>query len=198
MLKSGYIYKTTNKIDGRVYIGKCTGKFRPSYFGSGLWLERALKAHGRNNFKIEVICQLPNQSQLDEFERFLIAKYREILGREKLYNIQDGGKGGLGLKHSKESRIKMSEKRKGWTVNSPAHFSEMAKKRGAPWNKGLNKETNIIVAQSALKKMGRPAHNRGIPISEEQRIKQRNKMKGRHVSPATEFKSKKLMESANA
>lgn len=198
MYKTGYIYKTTNKIDGKVYIGKCQGEFRPSYFGSGLRLKRALKSHGRNNFNIEVICTLPEQSQLDEFEKFMISKYREIMGRDRIYNIQDGGEGGLGLRHSEESKNKMSRKRKGWTVHSVSHFREMAKKRGSPWNKGLTKKDHPKIMTMAKYKEGKIPHNFGKPMSEEQKKKLHLRMKGRHSSPATEFKSKKLMESTNA
>lgn len=38
----------------------------------------------------------------------------------------------------------------------PRHkFIKMAKQRGAPWNKGLTKETNPIVLQMSLKKRGK-------------------------------------------
>jgi hypothetical protein len=32
----GYIYKTTNLLNNRIYIGKHKGEYNPNYFGSGL------------------------------------------------------------------------------------------------------------------------------------------------------------------
>lgn len=93
----GYIYKTTNTINGKIYIGQSRGKLKPKYFGSGMTISKALRLYGKNNFKMEVICQLTNKEQLDEFEKFLIDKYRGIVGRDNMYNIADGGMGGWGL-----------------------------------------------------------------------------------------------------
>ena len=127
----GYIYKTTNLINGRIYIGQHKGKFSNRYFGSGLHLKRAINEYGKKSFKVETIVFLPTKKQIDEFECFLIEKYREILGSDKLYNICDGGTGNtgdyahnlyckcascksrrgenIGWKHSEETRIKMKE-----------------------------------------------------------------------------------------
>ena len=90
----GYIYKTTNTLTGKPYIGQKKGKVIQSYFGSGRYIKNAIKGIGKESFKMEVVCFLPTKEQLDEFEIFLIAKYREILGKEGLYNISDGGDGG--------------------------------------------------------------------------------------------------------
>lgn len=111
----GYVYKTTNLNNGRIYVGQKKGVFNPSYFGSGLNIRRALKKHGDESFKVETICYLTTKQELDEFEKFLIDKYREILGRRNLYNIAKGGMGGhfydtpprLGKKNSLECREKL-------------------------------------------------------------------------------------------
>jgi len=43
----GIIYKTTNNIDGKIYIGKaqnsCKSTIRNEYLGSGVFLRRAIK-----------------------------------------------------------------------------------------------------------------------------------------------------------
>jgi hypothetical protein len=80
----GYIYKTTNLINGKIYIGQHKGKFSNRYFGSGLHLKRSINEYGKKSFKVEAIVFLPTKKQIDEFECFLIEKYREILGSDKL------------------------------------------------------------------------------------------------------------------
>jgi len=35
----GYIYKTINLLDNKIYIGKKEGKFNVNYYGSGLYLK---------------------------------------------------------------------------------------------------------------------------------------------------------------
>jgi hypothetical protein len=44
------VYKTINLIDGKIYIGQDLNN-NPDYLGSGIYLKRAIKKHGRNNFK---------------------------------------------------------------------------------------------------------------------------------------------------
>ena len=57
----GYIYKTTNLINGKIYIGQHkSSSFDTNYYGSGKLLIKALKKYGKENFKIELIegCSL--------------------------------------------------------------------------------------------------------------------------------------------
>ena len=64
----GYIYKTTNLLSNRIYIGQCKGKFRAHYLGSGVIIKKAVRDKGKNNFKVEV---LEYCSSLD-FDMFLL------------------------------------------------------------------------------------------------------------------------------
>ena len=53
----GYIYKTTNKVNNKVYIGQHQAEiFEPDkYLGSGTLLRRAIKKYGKENFTVELI-----------------------------------------------------------------------------------------------------------------------------------------------
>jgi len=88
-----YIYKTTNKIDSKFYIGKCERSIDESvdYYGSGLLLKRAIKKYGIENFKKEIIYQTDDKKDLDENEIYYIKFYNAI---ELGYNIAHGGSGG--------------------------------------------------------------------------------------------------------
>ena len=50
----GFVYKTTNLIDGKIYIGKYSGKDK-KYLGSGTYLKNAINKYGRENFIREII-----------------------------------------------------------------------------------------------------------------------------------------------
>ena len=52
-----YIYKTTNQINGKIYIGLTTMNEEESkwYFGSGDSIKKALEKHGVENFKKEIL-----------------------------------------------------------------------------------------------------------------------------------------------
>lgn len=84
----GYIYKTTNLVNGRVYIGQHRARrFCPSYRGGGSRLHRAIKKFGKHNFVVEMLVKAENQFELDEFERLMIFMHRDL----DIYNIQSGG-----------------------------------------------------------------------------------------------------------
>ena len=52
----GYIYLTTNLINGRVYVGKHkSSKYDSSYYGSGKAIKNALKKYGVENFSNEIL-----------------------------------------------------------------------------------------------------------------------------------------------
>lgn len=72
-MKQGIIYKITNKVNGKVYIGKTTQKFnkrvRRGNYKSCKALDNAIKSHGWDNFtKEEFICSLDvnNLAKLEE------------------------------------------------------------------------------------------------------------------------------------
>ena len=52
----GYIYKTTNLINGKIYIGQHKSNlFDSQYKGSGVILRKAFAKYGKENFKVEII-----------------------------------------------------------------------------------------------------------------------------------------------
>ena len=85
------IYKTTNLLDNKFYIGK-DKKNNPDYYGSGLILNRAIKKYGKENFKKEILETCINTEHLCEREIYWIKKLNSQ-DREIGYNIADGGFG---------------------------------------------------------------------------------------------------------
>jgi len=52
---TGFIYKWTNKINGKWYIGSHDGCEEDGYIGSSLFLSRAIEKHGIDNFNREIL-----------------------------------------------------------------------------------------------------------------------------------------------
>lgn len=92
----GYIYRTTNKINGAIYVGQHHGEFDPRYFGSGNIILKAIKKYGKDNFSVEKLLIAENQNQLDELEIREIDNHRKCHPSEKIYNIARGGLGHAG------------------------------------------------------------------------------------------------------
>lgn len=84
------IYKTTNLINGKFYIGKQT-TFSESYMGSGKLLKNAILKYGIENFEKEVLEEVDSLEQLNEREIYWIDK---LNAKSEGYNIADGGDGG--------------------------------------------------------------------------------------------------------
>ena len=90
----GYIYITRNNLDNKFYIGKhISSYYDKNYYGSGTYLNRAIKKYGKKNFTNEIIDTAETLEELDEKEKFYIAKYR-YMDKENCYNIANGGDGG--------------------------------------------------------------------------------------------------------
>ena len=122
----GYIYKTTNLINGKIYIGqkKSTIFLDSDYLGSGVRLKSAIKHYGKENFKVELLEECYSREQLNDREIYYIGKYNSqdlTIG----YNLTKGGDGvgGLpawnkGLTKDKDSRLIQSEDEKLKRANS--------------------------------------------------------------------------------
>jgi hypothetical protein len=84
------IYKTTNLVNGKFYIGQDSNN-DPNYLGSGLLINKAIKKYGKNNFLKEVLENCNSKEELDEKEKFWISNLSATtIG----YNISFGGTGG--------------------------------------------------------------------------------------------------------
>ena len=56
MKKYNFLYKTTNLVNGKIYIGvHTTNKLNDGYLGSGTNFKKAVKEFGRMNFKREIL-----------------------------------------------------------------------------------------------------------------------------------------------
>lgn len=84
------IYKTTNLINGKFYVGK-DAKNNPNYLGSGKALKHAIDKYGKENFKKEILEVCSSLDELVEREKFWI---NELNALTEGYNMTEGGAGG--------------------------------------------------------------------------------------------------------
>lgn len=96
MTKKYYIYKTTNIINNKIYIGKHSSANMEldSYFGSGIYINKAIKKYGKSNFKREILYQFDNEEDAYLMESKIVNE--DFIKRSDTYNVQCGGTGSKG------------------------------------------------------------------------------------------------------
>lgn len=170
-----YIYKITNLVNGKTYIGQHKyKKLNDYYMGSGILLYKAKKKYGKENFEKEILySSIQYKETADDMEKFAIKKER-ALGKAE-YNLADGGAGisGYHFHLSEETKKKMSEYWKG------KQFSEETKKRISDAKKGKHHSEEARKKMSESHK-GKSSWNKGKKPSEETRRKMSEAKKGKH------------------
>lgn len=75
----GYIYLTTNHVNGKRYIGRKTAtKWVPTYLGSGTYLLKALAKYGKDNFTNIILQECNSLFDLVHFEMYYIKKFNAV------------------------------------------------------------------------------------------------------------------------
>ena len=131
------IYKTTNLVNNKIYIGMhMTKNINDGYKGSGKLLKAAMKKYGKDCFKTEILYEL------DTYEE-MVAKEKELVTIEfclnnQNYNLGVGGKGGIiwivnpmqGKRQSNKQKIKARATMKNMMQNNPDKIYDWARKGG--------------------------------------------------------------------
>jgi hypothetical protein len=92
-MKYYLVYQITNIIDGKIYIGAHkTNDLFDGYLGSGKYLRRAIKKHGIENFKRDVIHFCNSEEDMFAKEKEIVTE--EFIKRKDTYNCKVGGEGG--------------------------------------------------------------------------------------------------------
>lgn len=188
----GYIYKTTNLINGKIYIGKkISKKFKPNYYGGGKNIRRAIKKYGLENFKVEMIATvLTDNKELSNIEIDLIKVFKSRNKRIG-YNITIGGEGRVGMKLSLKQRKLLSEAAiRRNTGNSWGKHSDETKKRISEFNRGK------VMSESAKERISiaNKGHKRNVgrKQSEDTQIKKVETRTKNGLLKHTEETKKKL------
>lgn len=155
------VYKTTNLINGRTYIGMHKTKNpNDSYLGSGFQLRQAIQKYGKANFKKEVLAVFDTDKEARDLERELVNG--EWISNPENYNLAPGG-GGHGGRQSKEARMAISERNR-------------ILKKGNQYRKG------IPHSQAAKDAVSKANSGRKQNISDEERERRRQRCIERNKS----------------
>lgn len=110
------VYKTTNLVNGKFYIGIHKGTSADSYLGSGKALSHAIKKYDRENFTRETLFEGLDEMTARSIESELVSS--ETIENPNCYNMVVGG--GLppnlsGRPKSEQQKLKMSvSAKKSW------------------------------------------------------------------------------------
>jgi group I intron endonuclease len=105
----GYIYKITNKIDQKVYVGQTSRDLELRWRehkkkrSNCKYLKHAFEKHGIENFKFDLIC-VSFDENLNSLEEEYIKKFNSLVPNG--YNLRNGGNNG---KLNEETKKKISE-----------------------------------------------------------------------------------------
>ncbi|QIW89770.1 homing endonuclease [Bacillus phage Izhevsk] len=118
----GIIYKVTNLINNKIYIGQTVEELKErqrKHFYScdnnkdaNTVFYNSIRKYGKENFKWEIIDTGDSKLELDEKETYWINETNSHISNGQGYNMTSGGDGCDGFKHSQESIKKMSDFRK--------------------------------------------------------------------------------------
>jgi group I intron endonuclease len=85
------VYEIKNKINGKSYIGQHASDDLSNYWGSGKLIKAAINKYGIDNFDRIILERCVSKEELNEREKYWIAKNNTI---ENGYNLTEGGTGG--------------------------------------------------------------------------------------------------------
>ena len=166
------VYKATNKINGKVYIGKTIrsmshAKARHhdrSKLGFNTYFYNSIRKHGIDEFIWEVIYKGISDKDIREKEISFIRQYN-CRDTTKGYNMTDGGDGSSGIICKDSTRKLISANNKGeknvcygkFGNNHPAYgnkHSDETKKKISEAHKGKPKsdETKVKISKARLHK----------------------------------------------
>ena len=125
-----FVYKTTNLINNKKYIGKhSTTNIDDGYLGSGKLLLKAIEKYGKKNFQRKILIIVDSEEEAYWYEQQLVTM--KIVEDGLHYNLRIGGEGSVkgkenflygrigknapmwGKKHTEETKKKISDAVKG-------------------------------------------------------------------------------------
>lgn len=129
------IYKTTNKVNQKFYIGKHqTVDINDDYLGSGVLLKEAILKYGKENFQKEILFVFNTIDEMNTCEKELVTE--NLVKDPMCYNIGLGGEGGphfKGKRHTSDTRKRISDSR----VNKSASNQTKKKMSENHWSKKI-------------------------------------------------------------
>lgn len=177
----GIIYKATNLINNKCYIGQTVQKFKKRKSGHNTYVKNggndyfhnALKKHGLENFTWEILCEDVPIELLDIRETMkIIVEHSHYT--ENGYNLTWGGLGNSGWHHSNKTKKKIGNASKGRILPDSSRLKISKSNKGIPKSEEHKKKLSEA--------------NKGNRASKETRQKMSTSKKGHIVSEETKQK----------
>jgi len=116
---SALVYKITNECNNKIYFGYTTQPLKARFrdhckCSDNGYLQNSIKKYGKDKFIIEQLYDFGSELEAKTTEIYLIAKFQTNICKYRDgngMNMTDGGDGIIGLKHTSESKQKISESR---------------------------------------------------------------------------------------
>jgi group I intron endonuclease len=176
-----HIYKTTNLLNGKIYIGQTSKDLNTNYLGSGKVVIKAIKKYGKSNFKREVLEECDSKEYMNNREKYWIQHFDSI-NRNIGYNVSIGGEGGnLGDKVNQ----KISETRKNKIPVKDINGNIFL----------IEKDDNRFkIGELVGIRKGVTAPNKGIPMSNQQKEKLKKPKTESHKENLSKAKKGKCLK----
>jgi group I intron endonuclease len=187
------IYLITNKINGKVYVGKTefTAQQRwKKHISAVNWehcqhrhLYCAIRKYGTYSFAVECIGTAKNNDEASELETFWI-KFYDAKNREVGYNHTDGGEGTVGFKRNEKDRKAVADanRRRVWKPESRAKAAANVVKRDTGVKRSSESVARMVAAQNRPEVLAKHVFRRGEKRSSETCQNISKSLKGRKRS----------------
>lgn len=140
-----YLYKITNLINGKIYIGAHkTKNMNDGYMGSGKIIRQAIEKYGLSNFEKEIIEIFDDFESMMKRESELVDE--EFLSCDQVYNIKIGGLGGFD--YINKNKMNLTEevlKKRGESIK--LYFEKNPRKKSPFEGKRHNEKTKDIISE---------------------------------------------------
>ena len=187
----GYIYKITNQINGKVYIGqhKCkkgiiteTDMISDGYMGSGKILTQAKKKYGVENFTKEIVVICEDKEELNETEKFCILLVKLGYGKD-CYNESSGGEGGDTIRYKTKTEKTEINKKKSRSIKESLS-SRSDEEKGEQVRKRLNTQNTRTEEEKEISKRKNSESNKISyrNLTKEEKQNRENKRRDKYVN----------------
>ena len=164
----GIIYKITNKINNKVYIGQTVDSLHNRFIRHKslcnneiitTYLHRAMNKYGLDNFICTTLEKCSSKEELNEMEFHYIKQYNSLCPDG--YNMTLGGEGTIGRICKPETRAKISKNKRGKPLSerhkkllsnmrkgvpkSKAHILNVAKSKSKYWLIIYPNNDNVVI-----------------------------------------------------
>ena len=188
----GYIYETTNLINGKKYIGQKTSSIflGNKYLGSGKGICNAINKYGKENFSVKLLEECYSKQELDFKEMYYI-KLNNAVKSDNYYNISKGGEHwNLPSEYISQNNKKHQSKKmkgriyvhKGYDEERFIFPNQLEEYIQKGYLRGRCQKSKDIISKRTKEKMSK------IKFTDEQRYKMGASNRGKHLSDKTRKK----------